>query len=235
MASGPKARIAANLATVRQRIAESLARSGRSDQDVKIIAVTKSAELDAIRALVELGHTDLGESRAIQLAERAEQLQATGGAAVQWHMVGHLQRNKVRPVLEAGAVIHSVDSLRLAEELNHRCEQMGIVSDVLLQVNCSQESQKFGVAVGAAVHLPELICTLRQLRLVGLMTMAAIDGGTDAARRSFGRLRELLEDVRHEGIGGEAMRHLSMGMSQDYPIAVEEGATIIRIGTALFQ
>ena len=235
MASGSKARIAANLATVRQRIAESLARSGRSDQDVKIIAVTKSAELDAIRALVELGHTDFGESRAVQLAERAEQLQAAGGPAVQWHMVGHLQRNKVRPVLEAGAVIHSVDSLRLAEELNHRCEQMGIVSDVLLQVNCSQESQKFGVAVGAAVHLAELICTLRQLRMVGLMTMAAIDGGTDAARRSFGRLRELLEDVRHEGIGGEAMRHLSMGMSQDYPIAVEEGATIIRIGTALFE
>ena len=229
-------RLKTNLQAVRQRIGEAAARAGREGQAVRLVAVTKSAELDAIRAMVDLGQTDLGESRMPQLVERAQELAQAGGpaSAATWHMVGHLQRNKVRPVLDVVGMIHSVDSLRLAEEINLRAERLGRIVDVLMQVNCSREAQKFGVAVGAALHLGELICTLRNLNLLGLMTMGPLEGGPDAARRSFIRLRELFEDMRHERIGGAGFTHLSMGMSQDLEIAVEEGATILRIGTALF-
>ncbi len=236
--SAERARIARNLARIRQDIADACARAGRRPEDVTIVAVTKSVGADRIKVLPELGLTELAESRVQQLCQRAEEL--TGhfqkvGAAVRWHMVGHLQRNKVKQVLEHAKVIHSVDSLRLAEEINVQGQKEGLVTDVLLQVNCSREEQKFGCAMGAAMHLAELMCTLRNIRLVGLMTMAAQGPDAEAARPAFVRLRELFEEMRHAAIGGEAMRHLSMGMSQDYSVAVEEGATLLRIGTALFQ
>jgi len=154
---------------------------------------------------------------------------------VRWHMVGHLQRNKVRQALDAASTIHSVDSLRLAEEIDSRAGRQDLVADVLLQVNCSMEPQKFGVAVGAASHLAEQVCTLRGVRLLGLMTMAPLVRDPEKARPSFVRLRELFEEMRGEKIGGKDFRHLSMGMTQDYEVAVEEGATILRIGTALFE
>jgi hypothetical protein len=236
IAQALRTRIARNLQTVRERIDQALVRSGRAGQAVRLVAVTKSADLEAIRAMVELGQTDLGESRVAQMVERAQQLQQAGCAGgVAWHMVGHLQRNKARVALDVAAMIHSVDSLRLAEEIDHRCEQMGRRVDVLMQVNCSGEAQKFGVAMGAAMPLAELISTLGDLNVVGLMTMGPLEGGPDAARRAFARLRELFEEMRHEKIVSGEFEHLSMGMSQDYEAAVEEGATIVRIGSALFQ
>jgi pyridoxal phosphate enzyme (YggS family) len=234
-------RIAKNLRRIRENVAAACDRRGRQPQDVSLLAVTKSVKLEAIVAAVELGLTELGESRVQHLVERAAELEGllqrrrnAKSSAVRWHMVGHLQRNKVRAVLDVAEVIHSVDSLRLAEAINLRAEQTGKVVDVLLQVNCSQEPQKFGVAVGAAAYLSELISTLKHLRLVGLMTMAPLTSNPEKARPSFIRLRELFEEMRKEKIGGENFRYLSMGMSQDYAVAVEEGATILRIGTALF-
>ena len=150
-------------------------------------------------------------------------------------MVGHLQRNKVRQILPVTEVIHSVDSLRLAEEINVRAELLARTVDVFLQVNCTAEAQKSGCAVGAAAHLAELICTLRNLRLIGLMAMGPTTGGAEAARPAFVRLRELFEEIRKEKIGGDHCRHLSMGMSGDYVVAVEEGATVLRLGAALFE
>jgi PLP dependent protein len=137
-------------------------------------------------------------------------------------------------VLEVATVIQSVDSLRLAEEINARAEKDDRTVDVMLQVNCSQEPQKFGCAVGAAPHLDELMATMKSLRLVGLMTMAPLVKDPQEARPAFALLRELFEELRHNHVGGEAFRHLSMGMSHDYAVAVEEGATMLRIGTALF-
>ncbi len=234
-------RIAKNLQRVRETIAAACARRGRQPQDVSLVAVTKSVALDKVAAAVELGLTDLGESRVQHLLTRAAELDGllqrhrnAKPSAVRWHMVGHLQRNKVRAVLDVAEVIHSVDSLRLAEAIHQRAEQTGKVVDVLLQVNCSQESAKFGVAVGAAAYLGELLSTLKHLRLIGLMTMAPMTRDPEKARPSFIRLRELFEEMKKDGIGGENFRHLSMGMSQDYPVAVEEGATMLRIGTALF-
>ena len=236
-----KNRIEKNLHEIRRSVAEACRRTGREPTDVRIVAVTKAVQPDTIRNLIDAGMTDLGENRAGQLIERKEDIDGwlrrrrnRDPVAIRWHMIGHLQRNKVKAVLSASPVIHSVDSLRLAEEINLRCERKDMAASVLLQVNCSQEPQKHGVAVGAAAYLGELIASMRHLRLVGLMTMAAVVSDPQQTRPIFVRLRELFEEMRHERVGGDDFRHLSMGMSQDYTVAVEEGATILRIGSALF-
>lgn len=239
MAASPKT-IEANVDRVRETIASACARVGRSAAEVQIIGVTKTADLEDIKTLVRCGVTQLGESRVQQLTERAEQLapwlaQQPLASEVRWHLIGHLQRNKVKPVLHATRIIHSVDSLRLAEDIDERAEQMDATVEVMLQVNCSQEPQKFGVAVGAACHLAELLGTLKNLRLVGLMTMAPLSENPENARPTFARLRELFDEIRGERLAHpDHFRHLSMGMSGDYPVAVEEGATMVRVGTALF-
>ena len=237
-----KNRIQKNVQAIRENIAAACGRAGREPGDVSIVAVTKSVDMPTIRNLIDAGVTDLGENRIQPLLARAEELKSilqrrrtAPVPDVRWHMVGHLQRNKVKAALGVVSLVHSVDSLRLAEELHNRAEQAGRRVDVMLQVNCSEEHQKFGCAVGAATHLGELICTLPSLRLVGLMTMAPYVANPEKARPSFVRLRELFEEMRKARIGGEGFRHLSMGMSNDYAVAVEEGATIVRIGTALFE
>lgn len=235
-------RLGENLQRVRDNIAAAAARAGRDPDNILLVAVTKAVELDDVKKLIELGAVDLGESRVRQLVARAAEVEAwisrrrkPTPAPPRWHMVGHLQRNKVRQVLDSAEVIHSVDSLRLAEEIETRAAQRGKVVDILLQVNCSAEPQKFGVAVGAASHLADQICTLEHVRLLGLMTMAPLSVKPERARPSFVRLRELFEEMRTDKIGGKDFAHLSMGMTQDYIVAVEEGATILRIGTALFE
>lgn len=230
------------MARIRTDVAQACEARERSPDEVAILPVTKSVGINEIKSLLDLGIAEFGESRAQQLVQRAEELSAylqrrrsELPTPVRWHMVGHLQRNKAKQVLASADVLHSLDSLRLAEELNARAEKMERTVDVFLQVNCSEEPQKSGCAVGAAAHLCETICTLRQLRLVGLMTIAPLSADPEGARPSFVRLREIFQEMRGDGIGGEDFRHLSMGMSQDYKIAVEEGATVLRIGTALFQ
>jgi pyridoxal phosphate enzyme (YggS family) len=237
-----KSKIEKNLAQIRDNIESACARSGRSSREISIVAVTKSVDAETIHNLLDVGLSQLAESRVQQLGERAEELAAHLGrrrtllpAPPVWHMIGHLQRNKVKQVLQVASIIHSVDSLRLAEEINIRAEREARTVDVLLEINCSQEPQKHGVAVGAAVHMAELVRSLKNVRLVGLMTMAPLAEEAEKARPSFALLRELFEEIRYEKSGGPDFRHLSMGMSQDYPVAVEEGATLLRIGTALFQ
>ncbi|MCE5325262.1 MAG: YggS family pyridoxal phosphate-dependent enzyme [Planctomycetaceae bacterium] len=236
-----KNRILKNLQQIRQNIAGACRAARRSEKDVSIVAVTKSGQLDAVKALLEAGVTDVAESRAQILAERAEAINAwiarrrsDQPLTPRWHMVGTLQRNKVRKVLPFVQVVHSVDSLRLAEEINARAEKDEKTVDILLQVNCTEEPQKSGCAVGAALHMAELAITLKSVRLVGLMTIGPTEGGPEGARAAFVRLRELFEEIRSQKIGGPAFKHLSMGMSDDYPLAVAEGATMLRIGRALF-
>jgi hypothetical protein len=237
-----RSKIEKNIQRIGEDIAAACVRAKREPADVRIIAVTKSVGLEEIKSVVDLGLADLGESRVQQLLERSAELSGAmarrrNGSAtpVRWHMIGHLQRNKVKAVLDAGVeIIHSVDTLRLAEDINVRAQKMNKTIDLLMEVNCSQEPQKFGVAVGATAYLCEMISTLKNVRLVGLMTMAPQVGDPEQARPTFVRLRELFEEIRHDGLCGEAFKHLSMGMSQDYAVAVEEGATMLRIGTALF-
>ena len=235
-----KERIASNLRRIRQEVEAACGRAGRSPREVTLVAVTKSADEQDIRDLVELGVADLAESRPQQLLQRAHELSqwlagSPAAPPVRWHMVGHLQRNKVRHVLEVSRIIHSVDSLRLAEEINARCDRMGIRADIMIEVNCSNETQKHGCAVAAAVHLAELVCTLPHVRLVGLMTLAPLGEQAEQARPAFARLREIFDEMRHHHLGDADLAHLSMGMSGDFPVAIEEGATMVRIGTALFE
>lgn len=234
-------RIEANLSAVRSRIASACASRRRNVEDVTLVAVTKTVDVDAIKTLIELGVCDIGESRVAQMLERRREIETWLGGSefkgqpVRWHLIGHLQRNKVKIAIEAADVIHSVDSLRLADEINGVCEKLRRVARVLMQVNCSNEVQKFGVAVGATVHLGELITTFPNIELMGLMTMAAFSDNPEDARPTFVRLRELFEEMRSEKIATGSFGHLSMGMSQDYPVAIEEGATMIRVGSALFE
>ena len=235
-------RIQRNLDTIREQIAEHCQRARRDPEEVTIVAVVKSVEFDTIKNLLDVGITELAESRVQQLSLRVQEMatylrrrQNPLPSPVRWHMVGHVQRNKSRAACEAADVMHSIDSLRLAEDADRRAEQVGKILDVMLQVNCSEETQKSGCAVGAAFHLGEMISSLKNLRLVGLMTMASESKDLNEARHSFSRLREIFAEMRSDKIGGDAFRHLSMGMSNDYTVAVEEGATMLRIGTALFE
>jgi hypothetical protein len=250
-----RAKIEDNLRRIRENIAGACARAGRSQREVSVVAVTKSVDVATIRLLPELGLTELGENRVPQLVERAEELRGyfqgraaapgIGGAAAlggvgaarvpRWHMIGHLQRNKIKPLMGVADVVHSIDSLRLAEDLSARAEQAGVTVEAYIEVNCSVEPQKYGLPVGAAGHMAGLICTLKNLRLLGFMTMAPRVTQMEDARATFVRLREIFEEMRRGGEGGPHFQHLSMGMSQDYTVAVEEGATVLRIGTALFE
>ncbi len=237
------AKIAEKIDRVKDTISLACERVGRDVTEVKLVVVTKSVTIEAIKKIIRLGFVDLGENRVQQLkkvsAQISEFLQKAGDESslpekVNWHMIGHLQRNKVRYVLPIATLIHSVDTLRLAEEINASATKLDLSAKVLLQVNTSNEPQKYGVPVGAATHLAEQIVTLPNLKLVGLMTMAPLTHNKDVVRACFVRARELFVEMKGEKIVGPEFVELSMGMSSDYEIAVEEGATILRIGSAIF-
>lgn len=253
-------------AEVRQRVADAMSRAGRRDP-LYLVAVTKTAEPDDIRQLIELGHRDFGENRVQQLiqraaviqewfdrikmlpetvtaAERAEEARRVGlggvgrsidvDQPVRWHMIGHLQRNKARKVAECSRLVHSVDSLRLAEELHALGHRMDKTIDVLIQVNVSGEEQKFGCPAPAAEALAEQIETMIHVQCRGLMTMAPYTDNPEDSREIFARCRELYEEMQQKGFGEGRFNLLSMGMSGDYEIAIQEGANIVRVGTAIF-
>jgi pyridoxal phosphate enzyme (YggS family) len=236
-------RIAEKIKHIEDTIAAACARSKRDPQEVRLVVVTKSADFEQIKDVLRLGYSHFGENRVQQLkkiAVQIEQFVRQGGPEeklpqeIHWHMIGHLQRNKVRPVLSITSLIHSIDTLRLAEEINAASGKLNLRPKVLLQVNTSNEPQKYGVPVGAATHLAEQIETLPHIELVGLMTMAPLTRNKDVIRTCFVRARELFWEMRGEKIVGKQFTELSMGMSSDYETAVEEGATVLRIGSAVF-
>ena len=237
--------LAEKLEQVRERIAGAAARAKRDPAEITLVAVTKSAAPEQIREILQLGVSDLGESRVQVLAQRAAQLNefvarraahGDGGFPdkIRWHMIGHLQRNKIKQVLPIISMIHSVDSLRLAEELDVQSAKLGKKLPIMLQVNASEEASKFGVAVGAAVHLAEQIDSMPNLQLTGLMTIGPLDAPEAKVRQAFSRTREIFEEMRWHKIGGTTLRHLSMGMSGDFELAIAEGSTMVRIGSELF-
>jgi hypothetical protein len=240
-----KSALAEKLDAVRDRMAAAAVKARREPGEVMLVAVTKAAAPEQLREILQLGVADLGESRVQALQQRAAQLnefvarranQAGSGfpEKIRWHMIGHLQRNKIKPILPIIHMVHSVDSLRLAEEVDAQAEKLGRKLPILLQVNASEESTKFGVAVGAALHLAEQIDSMPNLQMVGLMTMGPLDGTEAQTRQVFARTREIFEEMRWHKIGGANLRHLSMGMSHDFEWAIAEGATMVRIGSELF-
>lgn len=241
-----KSPLAIRLQEVKDRIAAACEKAKRDPAEITLVAVTKTAAPEQIREILQLGVADLGESRVQVLTQRAPQViefhqrQLTRGAEaevppkIRWHMIGHLQRNKVKQVLPLVSLIHSVDSLRLAEELETLAVKMDKRIPLLLQVNASEESQKHGVAVGAAVHLAEQIDSMQHLQLMGLMSMAPLSDDEKKIRICFARTREIFDEMKWHKIGGTSLKHLSMGMSHDFEHAIAEGSTMVRIGTAIF-
>jgi pyridoxal phosphate enzyme (YggS family) len=228
-------RLRANLERVGDAITKACGWAGRSN-DVEIVAVTKSVDVTVIRALLELGVTNLGENRVQQLVQRAAELAALPGVPQpRWHMIGHLQRNKVKSLLAHSQVIHSVDSLRLAQEIQRHAAADGRTVEVLIEVNISGEASKEGVAPAESEGLAGGIAGLPNLDLRGLMTMAPQDADAEGARPHFAALRCLLGELRESGAVGRECDQLSMGMSGDFRVAVEEGATIVRLGSILFE
>lgn len=253
--------------SVKERIAAAAAKAGRKHDEIVLVAVTKFADPEQIRQLIDLGHRDFGENKVQQLlqrtavieeyAKRLKVLSATTRRAslpmlfgpgpgathasvsqnldqVRWHMIGHLQRNKVRKVIDIVRLIHSVDSLRLAEEVQHAAMRKDLVSEVLIEVNISGEESKFGIPVPAAMPLAEQIETMANVRVRGIMAMAPEVNNPDHARVYFARARELFEEMRLAGYGEGRFNILSMGMSGDFEAAVLEGANIVRVGSAIF-
>ena len=233
---------------VRRRLDRAARRGGRRGSDVILVAVTKFASFDQIRDLIELGHQDFGENRVQQLVQRSAQVDeflerarqlgtskmSKVPSSVRWHMIGTLQRNKVRKVLPLVRLIHSVDSLRLAEEIQAAAGRREESVEVLIQVNASGEKSKHGVAPAAVRHLIEQIDTMINLKVRGLMTMAPLAEDPEAARPTFERTRELFDDIRRGSVVDESFNLLSMGMTSDFEVALECGANLVRIGSAIF-
>ncbi len=223
--------LAANLSRVRGRIASACDRAGRAREDVTLVAVTKTVDAEVARALVRLGAKDLGESRAQDGVPRTEALRDLPG--LRWHFIGQLQRNKVRKVLPAFQVVHAVDSLSLARQIDQVAREIGWAGEVLVEVNVAGEAQKGGIEPGEGERFLGELINLPGLRVAGLMTMAPLDARPDEAREVFRILAGMREQLRKAT--GLSLPHLSMGMSRDFEVAVEEGATLVRVGTALFE
>jgi pyridoxal phosphate enzyme (YggS family) len=224
--------IAANLRRVRDRIAEASLRAGRDPDDVTLVGVTKYIDAGTAAALLAAGCPHLGESRPQELWSKAADPRL---GTAQWHLVGHLQRNKVARTLPLASLIHSVDSRRLLQEINERAVSDNCKVRLLLEINCSNEDAKHGLTADDAKALVDGLDLPSSVHVVGLMTMARLGGGQAAARADFAALRTLRDELQARCPPGITLRELSMGMSGDFEAAISEGATIVRIGTALFE
>jgi len=221
-------RLRQNRDAVLAEIAAACGRVSRDPAAVQLIAVTKYAEVDWVRALVALGHKALGENRPQQLVERAGVLE---GAV--WHLIGHLQRNKVRAVLPHVACIHSIDSLKLLWRVGDIAGELGLVPQVLMEVNVSGEASKDGFTPDTIRAEWEALRCVPNVRIAGLMTMAPLSDDPEAARPYFRRLHALRDEL--QSTGSLRLPELSMGMSGDFSVAIEEGATMVRVGSRLFE
>jgi len=223
--------IAENIARVQECIATACRRAGRATSDVKLLAVTKTVAPDRIRLAYEAGLSELGENRVQEAAAKRPTL---SDLTVTWHLIGHLQSNKARPARELFHWVHSVDSLRVAEKLHQAAVCSGDRLPVLLEVNLGGEATKSGVGEDQVIPLVEQIAPLETLELRGLMVIPPFFDDPEQARPFFRRLRQLAREVKARGIPNVSMQELSMGMSHDFEVAIEEGATIVRVGTAIF-
>lgn len=224
-----KKELAENAAEVKAMLAEAARRAGREPGDVILVAVSKIKPASDVRALFKAGQIDFGENYVQEALAKQEEL---ADLSARWHFIGGLQSNKAKYVAGNFALVHSVDSAKLAQALNKKAVSLGVVQDILVQVNIAGEEQKSGVAVDELPALADLVMGLEGVRLQGLMTMPPFFDQPERVRPIFARLRELKDEVEKQV--GAALPHLSMGMTGDFVPAVEEGATLVRIGTKIF-
>ncbi|MDD5940366.1 MAG: YggS family pyridoxal phosphate-dependent enzyme [Lachnospiraceae bacterium] len=220
-----------NLKSIEERISAACARSGRKRSDVLLLCVTKTKPVEMLEEAYAAGYRDFGENKVQEITKKRPQLPSD----VRWHMIGHLQTNKVKQVIEDGTVmIHSVESEHLAKEISKRAEAAGIVMPVLVEVNVAKEESKFGVMPEDTEAFIRSIAPLPGIRIKGLMTSAPYTEDPQTNRPYFKTLRQLMIDINAQNIDNVNMCELSMGMTGDFEVAVEEGATIVRIGTGIF-
>ncbi|HEY3374347.1 MAG TPA: YggS family pyridoxal phosphate-dependent enzyme [Candidatus Aquicultor sp.] len=222
--------ITKNVLTVRKRIEEAAQKSGRSPETITLVAVTKNQPLSAVLEVVSAGVTDIGENRSQELIPK----QAAAGKGINWHFIGHLQRNKVRYIIPYVYLIQSVDSRALAQEISMRAKAIGKTQDILLEVNTSEEPSKHGFAPRDIVSAAQDIEGLANIRVKGLMTMAPFTEDTAVLKSHFAKTKEIFDNLTSKQGEKLDMRYLSMGMTNDFEIAIEHGANMVRIGTALF-
>ena len=219
-----------NLLEVQERIRKACERSGRCPEDVMLIAVSKTKPVEMIREIMAEQVVDFGENKPQELKSKYEVLPKN----LHWHMIGHLQRNKIKYIIDKACLIHSVDSLRLAEAIDEEAKKHGIVMPMLVEVNMAKEESKYGIMPEDAMEFIQEIAHLTYIKVQGLMTIAPFTENPEDNRVHFRNLKKLLVDIREKNIDNVVMRHLSMGMTGDYEVAVEEGATMVRVGTGIF-
>lgn len=228
--------IAENIRIVEANIAAAAKKSGRKPEDILLLAVSKTKPVETIGEAVQAGLCSLGENKVQEIMEKYEPMEAyaPAGERIHWHLIGHLQTNKVKYIIDKVDMIHSVDSLKLAEEIEKRAAQKDVIMDILIEVNMAEEESKFGVKPENAENLLRQIASMPHIRVRGLMTVAPFVENPEENREYFRRMRELLVDMNGKKIDNIRMDVLSMGMTGDYEVAIEEGATIVRVGTGIF-
>lgn len=219
-----------NLISVREKIDKACVRAGRRPEEVTLIAVSKTKPVELLGEAYEAGARNFGENKVQELTDKYEALPQD----IRWHMIGHLQRNKVKYVVDKAALIHSVDSLRLAEEISREALRKNVEVNVLIEVNAAGEESKFGVTPEAAEVLIRQVAALPAVHVMGLMTIAPYVENPEENRKHFMCIRQLAVDIKAKNIDNVTMAVLSMGMTGDYEVAVEEGATCVRVGTGIF-
>ena len=219
-----------NLTYVENKIQEACSRSGRNRDEVTLIAVSKTKPVQDIREAIAWGAVHFGENKVQELTMKYEELPKH----LQWHLIGHLQRNKVKYIVGKTCLIHSVDSVRLAEEIDKEAKKKNIVQPILIEVNIADEESKFGVSGKECLLLIEAIAKYDNVRINGLMTIAPFVEKAEENRKYFRELKQLFVDIKTKSIDNVYMEVLSMGMTGDYEVAIEEGATHVRVGTGIF-
>ena len=220
-----------NIESIRKRIADAAKRAGRDADEIKLIAVTKTVDVDKVEEAIAAGALDAGENKPQELARKYEVL----GDKIRWHQIGSLQTNKVKYIIDKVCMIHSLDREGLAEEIDKRASKIGRVIDCLVQVNISGEESKHGMSREEVEPFVRLVAEkYPNIKIKGLMTMAPFDAERDEIKKVFRDLKELSDEINNMNIGNVEMKELSMGMTNDFEIAVEVGATMVRVGTAIF-
>ena len=222
--------VAENYRYVLKKVEEACVRSGRDPKDVTLIAVSKTKPIEMIEEAMEAGARVFGENKVQELCDKYEQLPKD----LHWHLIGHLQRNKVKYIVDKAELIHSVDSLKLAEEISKEALKKNVEVNILIEVNVAEEESKFGVSVEETLALVEEIAKLPGIHIQGLMTIAPYTTDPEENRPVFRTLKKLAVDIKKKNIDNVCMDVLSMGMTGDYQVAVEEGATLVRVGTGIF-
>lgn len=219
-----------NLAYVEEQITKACERSGRNREEVTLIAVSKTKPVSLVDEAIDNGIREFGENKVQEIMDKYE----TVKTPVNWHMIGHLQRNKVKYIVDKVCLIHSVDSYRLAEMIDQEAAKKGVKCDILIEVNIAKEDTKYGVMEDEVIPLIEQISKLTNIRIKGLMTIAPFVEYSEKNRVHFRNLRNLYVDIKTKNIDNVDMKILSMGMTNDYVVAIEEGATMVRVGTGIF-